>query len=104
MQNLSDMLNDKNDHLGQGAAALGLYEDIIGKWEEQGYNVLGFSVRMPASEGDEYLLVVRVEKDGERWVSFRSAETILSLWVSFVRALRYKNLKMKVDTYEYGDS
>ena len=98
------MLNDKDDHAGQGAAALGLFEEIVDSWEFEGCLLIGLSVRVPQEEGDEYLLVIRVEKDGVRYVSFRSAETMLSLWISFVRALKFRNIKLKEDKYEYGNS
>lgn len=86
------------------AEALVRFEGVLDKLRHDEVEMISVTIRLPKFDGDEYLLIARFTRDGERLVAFRSAEWLVELWVGFFRAIRHGNLKMKEDRYADGNS
>lgn len=69
-------------------------------YEEAGIVLTGFSVRLPAREGDDVFLVVRAIEDGGKVVAFVDGEDLVDGLRRMLRAMKSMKLKFREDKYE----
>lgn len=93
----------ERDIYGEASDALIGFGKVIDDLWSEDYVLLGFSVRMPRSDGDEFFMVVRASKDGKRFVAFRSADHLSELLVGLKRAAHHRTLKFREDRYAESD-
>ena len=103
MTRVYDKELDDADVSKRAAAGMVLLDRALVQYREQDLELLGFSVRLPAHQGDEFFLVARFDRGGERLVSFKSADTLIELMAGFMRSLQYQTLKLREDKYEPGN-
>jgi len=87
----TDLTNEAFTKVGRGLSDLSSEMEGFRKWP---VHIVGFSVRGPSSQGQEFLVTVRaVDAEGERWVGFHGA---LSLGEAICGAsVRVQNDTMK---------
>ncbi|NIQ91866.1 MAG: hypothetical protein GWN93_23910 [Deltaproteobacteria bacterium] len=76
------------------------WEDQIERvFERDGITVTGFSVRMPAAKGLDYLMTLRGVMEGEKIVTFHSASTLAEVLRGMRNRLRNNSVRWKADAY-----
>lgn len=103
IRKVAELLHD-DDFILRAGAAVHVLEDVADTWADDSAFLVSFSIRWPAEVGDEYFLVARIEVEGRKMVAFRSAGSLHELLVGFVKAMKYKKLKLREDKYGDGDS
>lgn len=98
-----EQLMQGDDVISKTGATIQQWERELKRWRSDDWHILGFTVRCPREEGDDYLVTIRLENGGARWVAFQSGETLGSVLIRTIRAIRNNKLKMREDQYEQGE-
>lgn len=76
------------------------FEDTVGDWyEKTDRQLVGFSVRLPEFEGDEFFIVVRVAHDEKRFAGFITADTLAEVLLQLSKGMKYNRIKLRSDRY-----
>lgn len=81
-----------------GAALIGADRNFEKRYEE-GTHVVGLTVKLPREIGDDFLIVVRAQKEEARVVAFHGAPTFAEAVVGMLTRLQQDTLKWKEDEY-----
>lgn len=76
-----------------------MFEAQVGRWFEAGYDLLSLTVRLPQSEGGEYLVILRANVEGVGMVGFSSGATLASALETLVNRMSNGSLNFQEDRY-----
>lgn len=79
--------------------ALMIVDDTLRRLEEEYVTVLGFSVRVPARVGFDWLIIVRAEKPEGRVVAFVQGRSLFDVLESLLASAGDAQLRWQADQY-----
>lgn len=81
------------------AEALWRFDRILGAYLDEDVRLTAMRVIIPTLDGDEFRIVLKAERGGEKYVAFHAGGTLIEALVGLLARLENKTLKFKEDQY-----